>query len=205
MNGVCPTIGRAGVVTCDRPAIGIGLRCRPGPHRQRGPLLETLTLFAVADGMGGHAGGEVAASIAVEALEGGFARTPTIDGLVAAVQEANRAVWERGSHDQALRGMGTTVVAAALVATADGDRLVLANVGDSRAYRFHAGAWSSSAWTTRWPRSWWPRGRCRKLKRPSTPNATSSPGPSGSAPRSRSTSGRSFPSRATATCCVPTV
>jgi protein phosphatase len=101
--------------------------------------LEGLTLFAVADGMGGHAGGEVAAAIAVEALEAGFNRTPTMDGLVAAVQDANRAVWERGVGDQALRGMGTTVTAAALVATADGDRLVLVNVGDSRSYRFHDG------------------------------------------------------------------
>jgi serine/threonine protein phosphatase PrpC len=102
-------------------------------------VLETLTLFAVADGMGGHAGGEVAASIAIESLESGFNRTPTIEGLVAAVQEANRAVWERGVDDQELRGMGTTMVATALVATDDGDRLVLANVGDSRAYRFHDG------------------------------------------------------------------
>ena len=98
---------------------------------------ESFTLFAVADGMGGHAGGEVASSVAIEALESGFARNATIDGLVTAVQEANRAVWERGLDDQALHGMGTTVIAAALVATADGDRLVLANVGDSRAYRFH--------------------------------------------------------------------
>jgi serine/threonine protein phosphatase PrpC len=98
--------------------------------------LESLTLFAVADGMGGHAGGEVAAGLAIEALESGFSRSPTIDGLVAAIKEANRAVWERGVDDQALRGMGTTVIAAALVATEDGDRLVLANVGDSRAYRF---------------------------------------------------------------------
>jgi serine/threonine protein phosphatase PrpC len=102
--------------------------------------LETLALFAVADGMGGHAGGEVAAAIAVEALEAGFARTPTIDGLVAAVQEANRAVWERGVDDQALHGMGTTMTAAALVSTTDGDRLVLVNVGDSRSYRFSAGS-----------------------------------------------------------------
>jgi len=102
--------------------------------------LETLTLFAVADGMGGHAGGEVAASIAIESLSAGFVRTPTIDGLVAAVQDANRAVWEHGVGDQALHGMGTTVTAVALVGTGDGDRLVLANVGDSRAYRFHANA-----------------------------------------------------------------
>jgi serine/threonine protein phosphatase PrpC len=100
--------------------------------------LEGSTLFAVADGMGGHVGGEVAASIAIEFLEAGFTRNPTIDGLVAAVQDANRAVWEHGVDDQALRGMGTTVTAAALVATADGDRLVLVNVGDSRTYRFSA-------------------------------------------------------------------
>jgi protein phosphatase len=100
---------------------------------------ESFTLFAVADGMGGHAGGEVASSVAIEALESGFARSGTIDGLVAAVQDANRAVWERGLDDQALHGMGTTVIAAALVVTDDGDRLVLANVGDSRAYRFHGG------------------------------------------------------------------
>jgi protein phosphatase len=102
-------------------------------------VLESATLFAVADGMGGHAGGEVAATLAVGALGIAFARSPTIDGLVAAIQEANRAVWEHGVDDPALRGMGTTVTAAALVATADGDRLVLANVGDSRSYRFHAG------------------------------------------------------------------
>jgi serine/threonine protein phosphatase PrpC len=102
-------------------------------------VLESVTLFAVADGMGGHAGGEVAATIAVESLELGFARSPTIDGLVAAIQDANRAVWEHGVDDPALRGMGTTVTAAALVATPDGDRLVLANVGDSRSYRFHTG------------------------------------------------------------------
>jgi PPM family protein phosphatase len=101
--------------------------------------LVSETLFAVADGMGGHAGGEVASSIAIESLAAAFTRAPSIDGLVAAIQEANRAVWEHGVDDQALRGMGTTVTAVALVATGDGDRLVLANVGDSRTYRFNAG------------------------------------------------------------------
>ena len=102
--------------------------------------LESLTLFAVADGMGGHAGGEVAAGLAIQALQAGFTRSPTTEGLVAAVQDANRAVWEAGVENQALRGMGTTVVAAGLVDMGDGDRLVLVNVGDSRAYRFHAGS-----------------------------------------------------------------
>jgi len=99
--------------------------------------LESLTLFAVADGMGGHAGGEVAARTAIDALQNEFARRQSIDGLVDAVQEANRAVYARGRADPDLHGMGTTLTAAALVATGDGDRLVLANVGDSRAYRFH--------------------------------------------------------------------
>jgi serine/threonine protein phosphatase PrpC len=99
--------------------------------------LESLTLFAVADGMGGHVGGEIAARTAIETLQAEFARKPTADGLAAAIHDANKAVWERGHEDADLRGMGTTMIAAALVATDDGDRLVLANVGDSRAYRLH--------------------------------------------------------------------
>ncbi|HUA94292.1 MAG TPA: Stp1/IreP family PP2C-type Ser/Thr phosphatase [Acidimicrobiales bacterium] len=99
--------------------------------------LESLTLFAVADGMGGHAGGEIAARLAIDTLTGEFGRNPSADGLVDAVHEANRVVWEHGHTDAALRGMGTTLIAAALVATDDGDRLVVANVGDSRAYRLH--------------------------------------------------------------------
>lgn len=99
--------------------------------------LESLTLFAVADGMGGHVGGEIAARTAIETLQAEFARKPSADGLAAAIHDANKAVWERGHEDADLRGMGTTMIAAALVATDEGDRLVLANVGDSRAYRLH--------------------------------------------------------------------
>jgi len=101
--------------------------------------LESLTLFAVADGMGGHVGGEIAARTAIDTLQAEFARKPSADGLAGAIQEANRAIWERGHADADLRGMGTTITAAALVATDEGDRLVLANVGDSRAYRLHGG------------------------------------------------------------------
>ncbi len=101
--------------------------------------LETLTLYAVADGMGGHAGGEIASRVAIDALNVVFSRHPTVHGLVDAIEEANRAVWDRGLSDPALRGMGTTLTAAALVGTDDGDRLVLANVGDSRTYLLHEG------------------------------------------------------------------
>ena len=101
--------------------------------------LESLTLFAVADGMGGHVGGEVAARTAIEVLQREFGLDPTPQGLVGAVRRANQAVWEHAHEDPDLRGMGTTLTAAALVATDDGDRLMLANVGDSRTYRFHDG------------------------------------------------------------------
>jgi protein phosphatase len=99
--------------------------------------LESLTLFAVADGMGGHVGGEIAARTAIDTLQTEFSRMPSAEGLAGAIHEANRAIWERGHADADLRCMGTTLTAAALVATDEGDRLVLANVGDSRAYRLH--------------------------------------------------------------------
>jgi PPM family protein phosphatase len=103
--------------------------------------LEASPLYGVADGMGGHVGGDVAARTAVEALQAAFAQHPTIEGLLAAVQDANVAVWERGRAEADLRGMGTTLTAAALVkdARSDGDRLVLVNVGDSRTYRLRNG------------------------------------------------------------------
>jgi serine/threonine protein phosphatase PrpC len=93
-------------------------------------------LYAVADGMGGHAGGEVAARVAVETLGQAFGRQPTGGRPAEAVTEANAAVWQRARTNADLRGMGTTLTAVALVGGADGhDVLALANVGDSRAYR----------------------------------------------------------------------
>ncbi|HUO47657.1 MAG TPA: Stp1/IreP family PP2C-type Ser/Thr phosphatase [Acidimicrobiales bacterium] len=102
--------------------------------------LDSPTLFAVADGMGGHVGGDVAARTAVEALAHRFNIQPSPNGLVQAVRDANTAVWEKASADPDLRGMGTTMTAIGLVNTGEGDHLVLANVGDSRAYRYRAGA-----------------------------------------------------------------
>jgi len=101
--------------------------------------LEGATLFAVADGMGGHAGGDVAAQTAISALQQGFGSQPSPNGLLQAVRDANQAVWERSQSDPDLRGMGTTLTTIGLVSTGEGDHLVLANVGDSRAYRYRAG------------------------------------------------------------------
>jgi protein phosphatase len=102
--------------------------------------LEATNLYAVADGMGGHVGGEVAARVAVETLQLAFTREPTTSGLLEAFSEANLAVWQESQANAELRGMGTTLTAVALVGGADGrDTLALANVGDSRAYVFSDG------------------------------------------------------------------
>jgi len=99
------------------------------------------TVFAVADGLGGHQGGEVASAMAVEplaALDGrAFADArQAAEALTAAIAEANRAILERAREDRTLWGMGTTVTAAAVAA----DRLLqLAHVGDSRAYLLRGG------------------------------------------------------------------
>jgi len=101
--------------------------------------VETSNLFAVADGMGGHAGGEVASRLAVDALSAAFGRQPTGSGLSEAVSEANAVVWQHSQENPELRGMGTTLTAVALVNEDGKDVLALVNVGDSRSYRFHAG------------------------------------------------------------------
>jgi protein phosphatase len=95
---------------------------------------ESLGIFVVCDGMGGMASGEVASSLAVAAIVNSFAASassgvPVSTRLLHAINTANLDVWENGQVPEN-KGMGTTVVAAAL----DGDRLILGNVGDSRAY-----------------------------------------------------------------------
>lgn len=98
-------------------------------------------LFALADGMGGHAQGEVASKLAVETMLAGFRKIPK--GVMHAsllprlVQEANAAVYEAG-HASQVRGqsMGTTLVACALRF----DSAVISHVGDSRCYLFRNGS-----------------------------------------------------------------
>jgi protein phosphatase len=89
---------------------------------------DRIGLFAVADGMGGHVGGEVASSTALEALRAAVAAGAPIRDAIA---RANDAVIERAAADERLRGMGTTMTAATLAA---GGTLLIGHVGDSRAY-----------------------------------------------------------------------
>lgn len=102
-------------------------------------LLVSERLFAVADGMGGHSAGEVASQVAIDALRVAFNGDPSIDGLVEAVRRANEAVLAKADDDPELGGMGTTLTAVALVPAADGEELVVVNVGDSRTYLLRQG------------------------------------------------------------------
>ncbi len=90
-------------------------------------------LFAVADGMGGHRGGEVASDLALTTIRDLFSARE--GSLTEQVELANRAVFERSQADRAVSGMGTTLTAA-LVQDA---QVRLAHVGDSRAYLFRDG------------------------------------------------------------------
>jgi len=108
---------------------------------------EGVSLYLVADGMGGHAAGEIASKIAAESISEFVRHTIDDDGtwphaydeqfsrptnrLTAAMKIANTRVLEAMRKDARLRGMGTTVVAALI----DGDMASVAHVGDSRAYR----------------------------------------------------------------------
>ena len=102
-------------------------------------VLETGSLFAVADGMGGHHGGEVAAQTAVQALREAFERQPTMDGFERAIEEANAAVADQARSAAELRNRGPTLTAVAVVPDDSGDLVAVANIGDSRAYLFRDG------------------------------------------------------------------
>ncbi|HEX9983080.1 MAG TPA: Stp1/IreP family PP2C-type Ser/Thr phosphatase [Thermoanaerobaculia bacterium] len=108
-------------------------------------------LFLVADGMGGHAAGEIASRIAVDSISEFILHTKEDDGtwphaydehfkrstnrLMAAVRMANTRVLEAMRKDARLRGMGTTVVAC----LSDSGTMSIAHVGDSRAYLIRDG------------------------------------------------------------------
>lgn len=95
----------------------------------------TTDVFVVADGMGGHAAGDIASALAVASIAD-MIRMAGVDDLVDAVKAANKSIMKRAESEPELKGMGTTVVALASFIEADVQHLALVNVGDSRAYRF---------------------------------------------------------------------
>ncbi len=117
--------------------IETGCATDPGMIRETNQdrVLVTPGVLVVADGMGGHAGGELAAETAVEEIRH-FPRLRDADDLVDAIRSANRAVLDAADRT-GMSSMGTTMVAALL--RPDRRSVTIANVGDSRAYYFHRG------------------------------------------------------------------
>jgi PPM family protein phosphatase len=105
-------------------------------ERNEDRAIETDRLLAVADGMGGSPGGDVAASTALAVVAAAFAGR-SLDELAAGVRASNAAVLERAHDDERLEGMGTTLCAVGLT---DAGELAVVNVGDSRAYRLRDGS-----------------------------------------------------------------
>ena len=93
------------------------------------------TLFAVADGIGGFEAGEVASSIATEALK----ELEPLSPLEDAIREANRRILAAARGDEKLSGMGTTVVAMRFGGTREEPTAEISHVGDSRAYLLRGG------------------------------------------------------------------
>ncbi len=112
-------------------------------------LVEEDHLYVVADGMGGHASGEVASQMAIDTLREFFRATsndPEVtwpykmdkskgyeeNRLITSIKLANLRIFEAAQRDSKLRGMGTTMVGIVVVE----DGVLIAHVGDSRAYRW---------------------------------------------------------------------
>lgn len=96
-----------------------------------------LGLYIVADGMGGHKGGEVASALAVETVQQVVKRSfdenediSLKDLILRAYNEASSAIFTRSEENSSIRGMGTTMV----MSLVKGDEIHIGNVGDSRAY-----------------------------------------------------------------------
>jgi len=115
-------------------------------------IVEESGLYIVADGMGGHASGEIASKMAVDAMREFFAATANDpertwpykmdrakgyeeNRLITGIKLANLRIYDSAQRDPRQRGMGTTIVA--LFAVEDG--VYLAHVGDSRVYRLRDG------------------------------------------------------------------
>jgi serine/threonine protein phosphatase PrpC len=110
-------------------------------------LVEEEQLFLVADGMGGHASGEVASKMATEAIQEFFSRSRDEEAtwpykldrqlsyvenrLAVGIKLANQRIFEAALKDLRYKGMGTTIVGGQIV----GDKFYIAHVGDSRCYR----------------------------------------------------------------------
>jgi protein phosphatase len=98
------------------------------------------TVFVVADGMGGHAAGEVASELAADTLAELAGRPEvTREDVVHQLELANTRIVQAAAANPGQRGMGTTVTGLVLATTGGSDHWLVFNIGDSRVYRFAAG------------------------------------------------------------------
>jgi protein phosphatase len=126
-------------------AIQVGSATHVGMKRQNNEdallLRPDLGLFAVADGMGGHAAGEEASKLVTEAVAGffaGAAAVPPVERMSQAVSDAAVKLYETNQQSEPPKDMGTTFVGLHV----QGAQVVVGHVGDSRAYRLSDGALS---------------------------------------------------------------
>jgi protein phosphatase len=126
---------------------------RKREHNEDAVYLPNGTRLAiVADGMGGHAAGDVASQLAVDTIVEHFVKTDSaqpmtwpykiehgivgdIDRMVIGIMLANARIFEKAQTDQSCKGMGTTVVALYFL----DDTAIIGHVGDSRVYRYRGG------------------------------------------------------------------
>jgi protein phosphatase len=109
-----------------------------GPHREinEDSFLAAPPVFVVADGMGGHAAGDLASQLAIgvfQGLTGGVSLT--VDEATDALAQANQAILEAVRQDPGRAGMGTTVAGLVVVVAGGSEHWMVFNVGDSRVYR----------------------------------------------------------------------
>lgn len=116
-------------------SISFGSRTDVGLVREQNEdsLIVQPPLYVVCDGMGGHEAGEIASEIAINIISQRAPQYPDASVLGQAVEEANLAIMRAAADGVGRAGMGTTCTAAML----QGERLVIAQVGDSRAYLLH--------------------------------------------------------------------
>lgn len=122
----------AGILCAFRTDVG-----KVRANNQDAPIVsEKLRLYGVADGMGGHKGGEVASTSArddlLRELDG---KTPSVAALSSAIEEVNRQIYHQQEHDDALTGMGTTLS----VLWMSDNFVYIGHVGDSRVYLLRDG------------------------------------------------------------------
>ena len=99
-------------------------------------LLVAHNLYGVADGMGGHRGGETASRIAVQVVRNVLqGKTPEENSLRISIEAANRRIFDMQRHELALAGMGTTFT----MLWEGRTEMLIGHVGDSRAYLYRDG------------------------------------------------------------------